>query len=226
MQKNLSWSAICNKIHEVSSGKFFRTFRQICILALLQCAVTAFQLQYWIRFGTWLWLGESRLMLMKLLGGFPITDLAGRGFQRCVWSFHIEAWQTFRSESEFDSKFGRISGFECMDFFWASSLQQILCLCLQIFANMCLQFFFVNLICLHFLLDVNCFLLVGPNLKMVWKCKQIIFCFLLIWFFFANFLLLYWIILISMYFHLINLFRILVNKLIIVFHLIDTMLAC
>ena len=65
--------------------KFFQTFRQICILALLLCAVTAFQLQYWIRFGTWLWLGESKLMLMKLLGGFPIlTDLAGQGFQRCV----------------------------------------------------------------------------------------------------------------------------------------------
>lgn len=101
---------------------FFQTFRQICILALLICAVTAFQLQYWIRFGTWLWLGESKLMLMKLLGGFPILDLAG---QRC---FHIEAWQTFRSGSEFDSKLkalvGWVSGLECMDFFWASRLQQ------------------------------------------------------------------------------------------------------
>jgi len=37
--------------------------------------------------------GESKLMLsvMKLLGGFPTTDLAGLGFQRfglrCVFSF-------------------------------------------------------------------------------------------------------------------------------------------
>jgi len=45
-------------------------------------------------------------MLMKLLGGFPLTDLAGLRFGfRCVPSFHkIEAWQTFRSESGFDSK--------------------------------------------------------------------------------------------------------------------------
>jgi len=45
-------------------------------------------------------------MLMKLLGGFPLTDLAGLRFGfRCVPRFHkIEAWQTFRSESGFDSK--------------------------------------------------------------------------------------------------------------------------
>jgi len=91
VQKDLSWPAMCNKIHEVSSRNVSRLFRQICILALLLCAVTASQLQYWIRFGTWLWLGESKLMLMKLLGGFPLTDLAGLRFGfRCVPSFHTK----------------------------------------------------------------------------------------------------------------------------------------
>jgi len=70
---------------------------------------------------------------MKLLGGFPLTDLAGLRFGfRCVPSFHkIEAWQTFRSESGFDSKllaFGlkALGGFQDWSawFFWAGRLQQ------------------------------------------------------------------------------------------------------
>jgi len=133
-------------------------FRQICILALLLCAVTASQLQYWIRFGTWLWLGESKLMLMKLLGGFPILDLAG---QRC---FHIEAWQTFRSGSEFDSKLkalvGWVSGLECMDLFWAAGCSR---------TGLCLHFVvFVNLICLHFFLNVIFFCLLGQILEKIY----------------------------------------------------------
>ena len=133
--------------------KFFQTFRQICILALLLCAVTAFQLQYWIRFGTWLWLGESKLMLMKLLGGFPIlTDLAGQGFQRCVWSFRIEAWQTFRSESEFDSKLKTLGGaqdWSAWIYFGPAGCSRLIFRC--IFLN------FVNFICETFFLNVICF---------------------------------------------------------------------
>ena len=81
---------------------------------------------------------------MKLLGGFPLTDLAGLRFGfRCVPRFHkIEAWQTFRSESGFDSKlkdfFFKALG-DSQDWSALISFGPAGCsrsdLCLQFFAN-------------------------------------------------------------------------------------------
>jgi len=151
---------MCNKIHEVSSRNVSRLFRQICILALLLCAVTASQLQYWIRFGTWLWLGESKLMLMKLLGGFPLTDLAGLRFGfRCVPSFHTKLKPGKHSDLNLDL----IQSFWLLD--W--KLWEDLRIGVHGFlgpadcsgTDLCMQnWLFAKQKCLYFFLNVICFL--------------------------------------------------------------------
>jgi len=96
-------------------------------------------------------------MLMKLLGGFPLTDLAGLRFGfRCVPSFHkIEAWQTFRSESGFDSKLlafglkalGRSQDWSAW-FFWGRQTAAVGSLFAKNFICKTEMFiFFLNVIC-------------------------------------------------------------------------------
>jgi len=96
-------------------------------------------------------------MLMKLLGGFPMTDLAGLRFGfRCVPSFHkIEAWQTFRSESGFDSKllaFGlkALGGFQDWSawFFWGrQTAAALIFVCKIYYLQNSNVTFFLNVIC-------------------------------------------------------------------------------